>query len=114
VKKALAHLARLCCLLLAVHCSLLAVEGKDIWTKVRSNNFLLVGNASEKQINEVAVRLEQFREGFGLLTGFRSNPAVATRVIVFKSNDSFDPFKPIYQGRPSNVAGYFQSGEDVN
>jgi tetratricopeptide (TPR) repeat protein len=114
VKKALAYLARFCCLLVAVHCSLPAVEGKDIWTKVRSNNFLLVGNASEKQINEVAVRLEQFREGFGFLTGFRSKPGVATTVIVFKSNDSFDPFKPIYQGRPSNVAGYFQSGEDVN
>lgn len=115
VKAVLLYLARVCCLILAVHCGAVLVPAKDAWTRVRSNNFLLIGNASEKQIREVAVRLEQFREGFGrLLTGFRHDSAVTTTVIVFKSSVSFDPFKPIYQGKPSNVAGYFQSGEDVN
>jgi tetratricopeptide (TPR) repeat protein len=115
VKTFLLYLARLWCLILAMQCGTSLVHGTETWTKVRSNNFLLVGNASEKQIKDVAVRLEQFREGFGrLLTGFRRESPVTTTVIVFKNSASFDPFKPVYQGRPSNVAGYFQSGEDVN
>ena len=88
---------------------------KDRWTSVRSNNFFLVGNASEEDIREVAIRLEQFRDGFArLFTGFRFNSPTATTVIVFKSNAAFDPYKPVYQGKPGNVAGYFQSGQDVN
>jgi tetratricopeptide (TPR) repeat protein len=115
VKRLLFYVARTCCLLIAVLLVAGPSQGKDSWTKVQSRNFLLVGNASEKEIREVAVRLEQFREGFGrLLTGFRQHSPLATTVIVFKSSASFDPFKPLYQGRPSNVAGYFQSGEDVN
>ncbi|MEJ7708319.1 MAG: DUF1570 domain-containing protein [Pyrinomonadaceae bacterium] len=35
-------------------------------------------------------------------------------MVVFKSNDSFKPYKPLYLGKPGNVAGYFQSGEDIN
>jgi len=109
------YLIRVCLVLLIAHCTPGFAEAKDTWTKVRSNNFLLVGNANEKDIREVAVRLEQFRDGFArLLTGFRFNSAAATTVVVFKSNQAFDPFKPVYQGRPGNVAGYFQSGQDVN
>lgn len=91
------------------------VQAKENWTRVRSRNFILVGNASEHDIREVALRLEQFRDAFSrLLIGFRFDPPGATRVVVFKSNKAFDPFKPIYQGKPGNVAGYFQSGEDAN
>ena len=83
---------------------------KDNWVTVHSKNFLLVGNANEKQIRQVAVRLEQFREVFAQLfpKAVHSTP-VPTTVVVFKSDDSYRPFKP----KP-NVAGYFQSGEDVN
>jgi tetratricopeptide (TPR) repeat protein len=88
---------------------------KDAWIRVRTNNFLLVGDTSEKEIREVATRLEQFRDGFTrLLTGFRFSSSATTTVVVFKSNESFDPYKPIYQGKRNNVAGYFQSGEDTN
>jgi hypothetical protein len=47
----------LICLLAAAH----AAPAKDTWTSVRSKNFYLVGNASEKEIRQVATRLEQFR-----------------------------------------------------
>ena len=115
VKRPSVHLAYICLIFLLVQFSASITQGKDSWTKVQSENFVLVGNASERDIREVAVRLEQFRDAFSrLLTGFRINSSAATRVVVFKSNDAFDPFKPVYQGKPGNVAGYFQSGEDVN
>lgn len=95
---------------LAVVCSYAPVSAKDTWTSVRSKNFLLVGNASEKEIRQVGVRLEQFREVFSrLFTTMNVNSPVPTTVIVFKNDDSDRPFKP-----NENTAGYFQPGPDVN
>src|ERR1051325_6993607 len=86
------------------------VDAKDNWTKVTSKNFTLIGNAGEKDIRQVANRLEQFRSVFGLLfPTAQLNSPVPTTVIVFKSDNSYKPFK----ANP-NVAGYFQGGEDVN
>src|SRR5882672_5188801 len=85
-------------------------SAKDTWTSVRSKNFLLVGNASEKEIRQVGVRLEQFREVFSrLFTKVNFSSPVPTTVIVFKSDSSYKPFKP-----NANTAGYFQAGYDVN
>lgn len=94
-----------------------SVSAKDEWLQVRSKNFYLIGNASEKDIRRVATKLEQFRETFRQV--FRSmtvDAAVPTNVVVFKSDASFKPFKPRRgDGKADNlVAGYFQPGEDVN
>ena len=85
-------------------------RAKDNWTSVRSQNFQLIGNASDKDIRLVANRLEQFRTVFALLfPALKLNSPVATTVIVFKSDSSYKPFKV-----NPNLAGYFQPGEDVN
>src|SRR5438552_11448385 len=87
----------------------LTAHAKDNWTSVRSKTFLLVGNASEKEMRQVATRLEQFRDVFTrLFSGARFTSPVPTTVIVFKSMGSYKPFNP------GNNAGYFQKGEDVN
>ena len=87
----------------------LSAQAKDTWTIVHSKNFTLVGNASEKEIRQVATRLEQFRDAFTrLLRGARFETPVPTTVIVFKSKSSYKPFND------GNNAGYFQKGEDVN
>lgn len=77
---------------------------------MRSKNFLMLGNASEKDIRQVGVRLEQFREVFSrLFTNFKIDSPVPTTVIVFKNEESYRPFK-----LNANTAGYFQPGPDVN
>lgn len=86
------------------------VVAKGKWTSVRSKHFLLVGNASEKQIRQVGTRLEQFRAAFARLFGradLGSNSP--TTVIIFKSHDSYRPFK----ARP-NTAGFFQTNPHIN
>jgi tetratricopeptide (TPR) repeat protein len=84
-------------------------QAKDNWIKVSSRNFTLIGNASEKEIRQVATRLEQFRDVFTrLFTNAKFDTPVPTTVIVFKSMGSYKPFNP------GNNAGYFQKGEDVN
>jgi len=86
------------------------VLAKDTWVSVRSKNFLLIGNASEKEIKQVATRLEQFREVFiHLFPRMNFTSPVPTTVVVFKSDSSYRPFKPT-----PTTAGYFQSGPDVN
>ena len=86
------------------------VLAKDNWISLRSKNFYLVGNASEKEIRKVALKLEQFREVLTrALPNIRFNSPVPTTVVVFKDHRSYGPFKP----RP-NTAGYFQAGPDVN
>ncbi|MDT7540186.1 MAG: hypothetical protein QOE33_90 [Acidobacteriota bacterium] len=91
------------------------VAAKDTWTSVRTKNFFLVGNASEKEIRQVATRLEQFRYVFSqLFPKANMTTPIPTTVVVFKSDSSYVPFKPLYNGKPSNVSGYFQPGEDVN
>lgn len=112
---------RLSSLLVIILCLLFSsaavrpVAAKDSWDSVRSKNFYLVGNASDKEIRKVATRLEQFRDVFSRLfpKAVTVSPIPVT-VVVFKSDSSYKPFKPLYQGKPSNVAGYFQPGEDVN
>jgi tetratricopeptide (TPR) repeat protein len=97
------------CLLLAVS-QYATVAAKDTWISVRTKNFLLVGNAGEKDIRKVGLKLEQFREVFTrLFPKMRFNTPVPTTVIVFKSDSSYGPFKP-----GPNIAGYFQPGPDVN
>jgi tetratricopeptide (TPR) repeat protein len=87
----------------------------DKWISIRSKNFLFVGNASESQIRRVGRNLEEFRAGFSLLFPAISQKAPSPiTVIVFKDDGSFRPFKPLYQGKPANMAGYFQPGADVN
>lgn len=117
MKRSALRLVTLLCLLLAAQVSTLARdnETKEIWTKVRSKNFLLVGNASEKEIRQVGAKLEQFRDALTrLFPGASVQSSVPTTVIVFRSDETYRPFKPFYEGAPSNVAGYFQSSTDLN
>jgi hypothetical protein len=59
---------------------------KDSWTSVRSKNFFLIGNASEKDIKDVATRLEQFRDVFiRLMPGIKFNSPVPTTVVVLRT-----------------------------
>lgn len=96
-------------LLLFVLIAPLTVEAKDNWLRVQTKNFTLVGNASEKDMRQVATKLEQFRDVFTrLFTAAKFTSPVPTTVLVFKSKSSYKPFAL------PNAAGYFQKGEDVN
>src|SRR6185295_14004437 len=97
-------------LLLVISTAPIDCYGKDEWVSVRSKNFFLIGNSTDKEVKKVAVRLEQFRDVFTrLFPNVKFNSPVPITVIVFKSDSSFRPFKP-----SPTLAGYFQAGEDIN
>ncbi len=83
---------------------------RENWLGVQSKHLLVIGNSSERDIRQVATRLEQFRSASsGILTSRGWTEKVPTTIIVFKSDASYRPFKV-----NENNAGYFQPGPDVN
>lgn len=86
-----------------------AVQAKDEWVRLRSDNFVLVGNADRKQLREIAGRLEQFRASITqLLPSLKYTREAPTTIMVFNSMRGYGPF------RPSNSAGHFVPGPDAN
>ena len=81
---------------------------KDKWINLRTKNFNIVSNADEGPTRQLASNLEQFRYVFSQLFNIKGIAPVPVTVIVFKSDGAFKPFKPLYNGKPSNIAGYFQ------
>ena len=95
--------------------SVRAVQTRDQWRSVRTNNLFVIGNADPEKLRQVAAWLEFFHSAFARLVSRNVlDASVPTTVILFRDEASFTPFKPLYQGRPANVAGFFQPGEDVN
>jgi tetratricopeptide (TPR) repeat protein len=92
-----------------------APQTRDAWRSVRTNNLLVIGNADAEKLRQVAAWLEFFHSSFARLVSRNVlNSSVPTTVIVFRDDASFTPFKPLYQGRPASLSGFFQPGDDVN
>ena len=107
----------LSCVIFLLSFSTQILAKDDTWISVRSKNFFLIGNAGDKEIRQVATRLEQFRETFRqLFPRAKFNQTIQTNVVVFKDHTAYRPFKPKRaDGKPDeNTAGYFQPGEDIN
>ena len=91
-------------------CSPGSAQGRDDWRRMQTDNFYLVGDASEGAMRRVAQRLEEFRAAF---LAVRPSAAAAisdtdTTVVVFDSDRDFRPYKPLRpDGEPGNVAGVF-------
>jgi len=95
-----------------------AAPAKDVWLKIQSKHFTLIGDARETEIRAVGMRLELFREAFSQIFSQLFSPlvvksSVPITVIVFKNDLAYKPFKPFFQGKPADVSGYFQSSGDI-
>jgi tetratricopeptide (TPR) repeat protein len=86
------------------------------WTGLKAPNFYVIGDVSARDLREVTRRLEQFREAIGILFPKAVlSTSTPTTVVVFKSHKSYEPVKPLYNGKvKGQVAGYFQPGRSMN
>jgi tetratricopeptide (TPR) repeat protein len=90
-------------------------QSRETWRSVRTNNLFVIGNADAEKLRQAASWLEFFHGAFGrLISRNVIEASVPTTVVIFRDDASFQPFKPLYQGKPANLAGFFQPGEDVN
>ena len=85
------------------------------WIRVETPNFIVIGEASEKRVREVAEQFERFRQALArILPGAATTAAVPTIVVVFNTQRSFEPYRPRFNGKPIEAAGYFVSTNDLN
>jgi tetratricopeptide (TPR) repeat protein len=90
-------------------------DGAQGWNQLRSANFYVIGDAGAGQLRQVAERLEQFRETLGILFPKAIQGATTpTTVIVFRTQHTYDPYKPLYKGKAKDLTGYFLPGPAVN
>ncbi|HSA92937.1 MAG TPA: tetratricopeptide repeat protein [Terriglobales bacterium] len=85
------------------------------WVEVRSPNFSVVTDAGEKRGREVALRFEQMRAAFGTLILRKSvSIPVPLQILAFRNSRGLRQVVPIWKGKPVDLAGLFQPGEDRN
>src|SRR5438874_9901637 len=86
-----------------------------VWTILQSSNFIVLGDAGERSLRDVALRLEQFWAVIGrLVPRVKLSASVPTIVVVFGSDKTYEPFRPRYQGKSVQVSGYFVQAADAN
>ncbi len=79
-------------------------SAKDSWISMQSKNFTLIGNAAERDIRKLAIRLEPFRQVISLLfPRAQIETPVPTTVILFKNHDSFRTRSYLYLRRAYGV-----------
>ena len=90
-----------------------AYAGEPQWIEVHSPNFSVITDAGEKRGREAAMRFEQMRVVFGqLLTKPKTTLPVPLQIVAFRNSKELRQFAPLWHGKPVEVAGLFQPGQD--
>src|SRR5260370_1193774 len=98
---------------LAFYCEPAVFAGEPQWVEVRSPNFSVVTDAGEKRGREVAMRFEQMRAVFGaLMTKANVNLPIPLQIVAFRNTKEMRQVAPLFNGKPTQVAGLFQGGTD--
>ncbi|HKC01445.1 MAG TPA: tetratricopeptide repeat protein [Terriglobales bacterium] len=87
--------------------------GDPLWVEVRSPNFSVITDAGDKRGRDVALHFEQMRSVFGtLMTKANVNLSVPLQIVAFRSSKEMRQVAPVFNGKPTELAGLFQGGED--
>jgi tetratricopeptide (TPR) repeat protein len=105
-------------LLLAVSTALGETGGNSIvqrnWYEIRTAHFNIYSCGSTQEVSRISARLEQFREAYSALAGTNAVASPPIVVMAFPDHKSMEPFLPLYQGKPVNLAAFFHRGSDEN
>lgn len=93
--------------------SMNAFAGAPQWMEVRSPHFSVVTDAGAGRGREAALRFEQMRAAFGsLMSKGRVSIPVPLQIVAFRSTKEMRQFVPLWKGKPVQLSGLFQGGED--
>src|SRR6266481_4805126 len=81
------------------------------WVEVRSTHFTVLTDDGEKSGRNVALRFEQMRAAFAVLyPNVKVRVNVPLQIIAFRKTKEMREVGPVFQGKPVEVAGYYQRG----
>jgi FimV-like protein len=82
------------------------------WLALRTRHHQVAGNVSARDLKDVALRIEQFREVIATLNQATVEAAenVSAIVLAFPDERSYQPFMPMANGRRVRVGGLFVAG----
>ncbi|MGO8795175.1 MAG: tetratricopeptide repeat protein [Candidatus Sulfotelmatobacter sp.] len=87
--------------------------GELQWVEVRSPHFSVITDAGDKRGREVAMRFEQMRAVFGaLMVKANVNLPVPLQIVAFRNTKEMRQVAPLFNGKPTEVSGIFQPGDD--
>ena len=85
-----------------------------LWFEARTAHFKFFSCGSPQGVFLLAGRLEQFCQAYAQQTGAQAVDSPPIVVMAFPDHEDMKPFLPLYQGRPANLAAFFQHGNDEN
>src|SRR5690348_16126916 len=87
---------------------------QEHWFEARTAHFNIYSCGPTQEVARVGGRLEQFRDAYSLLAGEDAVASPPIVVIAFQTHEALEPFLPLYQGKPANLAAFFHRGSDEN
>ncbi len=76
-----------------------AVQSRDTWRSVRTNNLFVIGNADPEKLRQVAAWLEFFHSAFARLVSRNVlNSSVPTTVVIFQGRRVVHSFQTTLPG----------------
>jgi TPR repeat protein len=98
--------------LLAAILAMGSAHAAEHWIVAKTQHFELYSDASEDESRSILVGLENFRANFLRVMPIGNASEPQAKVVVFRRDSEFDAYRPLYQGKPRDVAGYFLSNPD--
>lgn len=88
---------------------------KDAWIRVNTAHFTIYSNGSEGKAKDIGLEFERLRAVLARLKpDLKVNSPMPTTIFVFRNESTFEPYEPLYQGKPMRVAGFYQPSHDGN
>ncbi|MCU1296797.1 MAG: hypothetical protein JWO91_1075 [Acidobacteriaceae bacterium] len=107
------HLFPLFCLCTILNSVQPASAGEPQWVEIQSPHFSVITDAGDKRGREVAMRFEQMRTVFStLLPKANVNTPIPLQIVAFRNTKEIRQYAPLWKGKPTEVAGLFQGGQD--
>jgi hypothetical protein len=92
--------------------SITVAPARDKWIAARSPHFEMFSSASESDSRDLLNKLEQFRATVLAIYPLPRFYDPKTTIVLFATDRQFKPYKPLFDGRAANVAGYCTGGFD--
>jgi hypothetical protein len=84
------------------------------WIDLRTPNFVIFSHTGEGATRAIAADLEELHAVLGSFSSLELSSPIPTYIYVFRNDRDFRPYKPLREGRPSLVSGYFAPRADGN